>query len=141
MNDPAIELQTAMRAAIIADAELAALIGSAVFDHVPEGQPLPYVQFGFQTVREWDVTPTEIDAGYGYEVDAILHAWSAYEGSKECATILSALNRLFRSWGGGAALISHALVNIRFVFSDRLRDPDGQAWHGVIQFRAVLQEI
>ena len=141
MSDPAFELQTAMRVAILADAPLKALMGDpvALYDHVPENAAMPYIQHDEPGTSEWDVTPTETDDGYGHEHTIMLHVWSSYEGKKEVGAILYRLEVLFRDWS--ATLTGHRLIHIRYQFSDRLRDPDGQAYHGVIQFRAVTEEI
>lgn len=141
MSDPSFELQKAMRAAILADATLKSLVSAPVrlYDFVPENAPMPYIVHDEPTSSEWDVTPTETDGGFGHEHAIMLHVWSAYEGRKEVSAILSRLEVLFREWE--PSLTGHRLVNIRFQSSDRLRDPDGQAFHGVLQFRAVTEEI
>lgn len=141
MSDPSFELQKAMRAAMLADAGLQALMGNppAIFDHVPERAAMPYIQHDEPGTAEWDVTPTETDDGFGHEHTIMLHVWSAYEGKKEVGAILYRLEELFRD--ASLSLTGHRLVNIRYQFSDRLRDPDGQAYHGVIQFRAVTEEV
>lgn len=143
MSDPAFELQKAMRAAILGDdapGGLQSLMGDPVplYDHVPENAAMPYIQHDEPGTAEWDVTPTETDSGYGHEHTVMLHVWSAYEGKKEVSAILYRLEQLFREWS--PSLTGHRLVNIRFQMSDRLRDPDGQAYHGVIQFRVVTEE-
>jgi hypothetical protein len=141
MSDPAFELQKAMRTDILADAALKALVSDPVrlYDYVPENAAMPFIAHDEPGTAEWDVTPTETDDGYGHEHTIMFHVWSAYEGKKELGAILYRLEQLFRDWA--PSLTGHRLVNIRFQFSDRLRDPDGQAYHGVIQFRAVTEEI
>jgi len=141
MSDPAFELQKAIRTAILADATLRSLISNPVrfYDLVPERAPMPYLQYSEPGTAEWDVTPTETDDGFGHEHTITLHVWSSYEGQKEVGEILYRLAELFRDWS--ASLTGHRLVNIRYQFSDRLRDPDGQAYHGIIQFRAVTEEL
>ena len=141
MSDPGFELQKAMRAAIISDATLKALMGDpvALYDLVPENAAMPYIAHDEPGTAEWDVTPTETDDGYGHEHTIMMHVWSSYEGRKEVGAILYRLEQIFRDWS--VSLTGHRLVNIRYQFSDRLRDPDGQAYHGVIQFRAVTEEI
>lgn len=140
MSDPAFELQKAARAAIVSDLELKALMGNPVtiYDHVPENAAMPYIAHDEPGTAEWDVTPTEASDGYGHEHTLMFHVWSAYEGKKQVGAILYRLEQIFRDWS--PSLTGHRLANIRYQFSDRLRDPDGQAWHGVIQFRAVTEE-
>jgi len=140
MSDPSFELQCAMRDAAVADAALQALMGGAVafYDHTPERAEMPYIVGDEPQSAEWDVTPTETDDGFGKEHRIMLHVWSAYEGRKEVSAILRRLEEIYRDFA--PALTGHRLINIRFQMSDRLRDPDGQAYHGVIQFRAVTEE-
>ncbi len=99
---------------------------------------MPYIVHDEPDTSEWDVSPTETDAGYGHEHSLMFHVWSAYEGRKEVADIMRALEVLFRDWA--PSLTGHRLVNIRFQLQTVLRDPDGQARHGVIQFRVVTEE-
>lgn len=141
MSDPGFELQKAMRADILADPTLRQLVSNPVriYDLVPERAVMPYIAHDQPGTAEWDVTPTETDEGYGHEHTIMLHVWSSYEGRKQMSAILYRLEVLFRDWS--ASLTGHRLINIRFQFSDRLRDPDGQAFHGVIQFRAATEEI
>ncbi len=140
MSDPAFELQKAARTAILADTTLRALMGNPVplYDEVPERAAMPYIVHDEPDTSEWDVSPTETDAGYGHEHSLMFHVWSAYEGRKEVADIMRALEVLFRDWA--PSLTGHRVVNIRFQLSTVLRDPDGQARHGVIQFRVVTEE-
>jgi hypothetical protein len=140
LEDAAWELQRAMVAAALADAGLQTLMGNPVpaFDQVPERQPMPYLQYDEPGTAEWDVTPTETDGGFGHEHTIMIHVWSGYEGKKEINLIMRRLELIYRDFA--ASLTGHRLVNIRYQFSDRLRDPDNQAWHGVIQFRAVTEE-
>lgn len=140
MSDPSFELQSAAKLAIRGSAALKALMGDPVpfYDMVPERAAMPYIQHDEPTTSEWDVTPTESDPGKGHEHDLMFHVWSNYEGKKQLGAILWELEKLFRDWA--PTLTGHRLINIRFQFADRLRDPDEQAWHGVIQFRAVTEE-
>lgn len=139
-NDPGFELQSAMVAAAVADATLISLMGNPprAYDDPPERAVFPYLVFDLPTEAEWDVTPTESDDGYGHELTIQWHVWSDYEGKKEISQILRALEELFRNWS--TSLTDHRLINIRFQFKDRFMDADLQAWHGVIQFRAVTEE-
>lgn len=141
MSDPAWELQKAIFATLGADADLATAMGGTVtiYDYAPERAPMPYVVIDEPGTSEWDVTPTETDDGFGKEHTVMLHCWSSYEGKKEVNAMLRAIEMALRDYA--PTLTDHRLVNIRYQFSDRLRDPDGQAFHGVIQFRAVTEEI
>lgn len=145
-TDPAWELQTAMVAVVRGDTgaqafTLKTILGGnpLVLDHVAEDQPLPYVQFSTGSLTDWDVTPTETDEGYGKEHRVQFSVWSDYEGRKQPSLAIRRLEELFRDWS--PALTGHRLVNIRMLFADVVRDPDGQAYQGVIQFRVVTEEL
>ena len=141
MTDPSWQLQKAIKAALVADATIITLMGAspAVFDHVPDAEPMPYIQLDEPGTSAWDVTPTEADDGYGKEHTAMIHVWSSYEGKKEINAIMRAIELELRDFS--PTLANHKVVNFRFQFADRLRDQDGQAYHGVIQFRAITEEI
>jgi Protein of unknown function (DUF3168) len=141
MSDPAWEVQKAIKTLLEADADLATAMGGTVafYDHVPERAAMPYLVFDEPQSGEWDVTPTETDEGFGKEHNVQLHTWSAYEGKKQTNEMLRAIEVAMRD--PALSLTGHRLINIRFQFSDRLRDPDGQAYHGIIQFRVVTEEI
>lgn len=142
MTSAAWELQKAIKTALEADADLATAMGGSVsfFDYVPEREAMPYLEFDPSTNSEWDVTPYDSSDGYGKEHQIMLHSWSSYEGHKETEAILDAIERALRDEVFMPTLTGHRLVNIRHQFSDRLPDPDRQAYHGVIQFRAVTEE-
>lgn len=145
-TDPAWELQKAMVAVIRTDTggqpfTLKTILGGdpLVLDHVAEDQALPYVQYASGSMSDWDVTPTEADEGYGKEHRVQLSVWSDYEGKRQAGNAIRRLEELFRDWA--PALTGHRLINIRMLFADVVRDPDGQAFQGVIQFRVITEEL
>jgi len=69
---PIVELQTALVAALEADAPLAALIGSGgVFDAPPPGRPAPYV-----VIERHDTRQRDGDGTPGQEHRVLLHCWA-----------------------------------------------------------------
>jgi hypothetical protein len=145
-TNPAWELQKAMVAVLRGDTgaepfTLKSILGGnpTVLDHVPEDQAMPYLEFVDASMNDWDVTPTEEDEGYGKEHRIQWSVWSEYEGKRQAGNAIRRVEELFRDWA--PALTGHRLINIRMLFSDVVRDPDGQAYQGVIQFRAVTEEL
>jgi hypothetical protein len=132
MTSPALALQKAVYAALVADSATGALVVDRIYDAIPRAATFPYVSLGDGTVRDWS-TGTED----GTEHRLVLHAWSRERGKKETWSILEALKAVLHD----AALVldGHALVNLRFAFADAALDPDGITWHGVIRFRAVTE--
>ena len=112
-----------------------------VFDQVPQdtwrrpaaggGFP-PYVVIGLATVRDFD-TKTED----GCDQALLIHTWSRYRGFKEAKQIMAAVvDALDRQ---GLAIAGHALVQLRFEFSDSFLEEDGLTRHGVQRFRVLTE--
>lgn len=142
MADPALELQKSIRGVLVADSTLASLMGGAVkfFDYVPERESLPYIEYREGSTAEWDVDETGSATGFGREHTLTINVWSGYEGVKELRGILRRVYDLLQN-NTSLSLVDHNLVNLRFMFDDVVREPDGQSYHGISQFRAITEEI
>jgi hypothetical protein len=79
MTHPVVALQGALVAALLADTELAALVGLNVFDAPPKGAAAPYV-----AIARHDLVPHDGDETPGYEHRLALHVWAA-EPSRKAA--------------------------------------------------------
>ncbi len=127
-------LRQVLYTSITGDAGVQALIGNParVYDDVPADGVFPFVSFGDGAVQDWSTSD-----GVGAIHTITLHAWSRYEGHKEALQIIEALEALLHD----AVLLptGHALINLRFVSSGIIRDPDGATTHGFIRFRAVTE--
>ena len=126
-------LQQTLYTTLNGDSQLTSTLGAAVFDDVPDTQAVsfPYVQIGEDTATDYstkDVTGTETVIN--------LHVWSRYRGSKETKQVMDRVHTLLHD--SNLTVTGHNLVNLRFEFSDVLRDPDGVTRHGVMRFRAVM---
>ena len=127
-------LRQALYAALLADAGLKALVGDPVrlYDDVPAGAAFPFITFGDSDIRDWS-TMTE----QGAEHTVTLNVWSRYEGHKEAQDILDALEAALQD--APLSLTGHALINLQFVSSQIIRDPDGATTHGTLRLRAVTE--
>lgn len=85
MSDgPATACQAALRAALVADLDLAALVGARVLDEPPSNVVLPYVRFGQLTPA-----PDDTDGAAGWIVQVGLEAHSRpAAGRVEAARIM-----------------------------------------------------
>ncbi|MBX3581301.1 MAG: DUF3168 domain-containing protein [Rhizobiaceae bacterium] len=131
MNSAA-ELQKTILAALIANGELATLVGSRILDHAPANVVFPYITFGRTSVYDWS-TGTEI----GTEQLFTLHVWSKGNGKKEALEIMELARSTLHD--GALELEGHALVNMRLEFSEARYDERNEAYHGVLRFRAVTE--
>jgi Protein of unknown function (DUF3168) len=132
MTHPALALQKAVFAALVADSGVGALIGDRIYDAPPRDPAYPYASFGEARVLDWS-TGTE----QGAEHRLTLHVWSRERGKSECLAVMEAVDAVLDD--AALALDGHALVNLRFETADARRDADGITWHGVMRFRAVTE--
>lgn len=135
-TSPEVELATAVIVALRADATLIAQVAAAkILAYVPEGTDEPYIEIVENSTGEWD---TDTDNGKVHTVS--ISAWSSQEGPKEVQNILRAVYDVLQD-NVSLSLTGHNLVNMRYLFQDVVREPDGQLYHGIVQFRAVTEEI
>ena len=133
MNSAA-ELQKAIFEALAADAGLTtALGGPRIHDHAPANVAFPYVTFGRTSVYDWS-TGTES----GTEQLFTLHVWSKAKGKKEALEIMELARATLHD--AALELEGHKLVNLRLEFSEARYDDRNEAHHGLLRFRAVVEE-
>lgn len=70
MTHPIVALQAALLAALGADAQLTALLGTAMYDAPPRGATPPYL-----VIARHDLVPRDGDAAPSYEHRVIIHLW------------------------------------------------------------------
>lgn len=132
------EVQRAIVERLSGDATLAHLMGQVqaqVFDYVPEHTEFPYFTYQQVQVLEDDTTTTN-----GFVVIFAIHVWSQYEGTKESHTLLQRVYELLHE-KYDFTLSGYQLINLRYQFSEVMRDPDGQTYHGVARYRAVVDSL
>ena len=134
MNASANDLQKAVFAALSGDAAIVvALGGPKVIDHAPANVAFPYITFGRTSIYDWS-TGTEV----GSEQLFTLHVWSKAKGKQEAQNIMELARA--RLHDQPLALDSHALVNCRLEFAEVRYDDDLAVYHGLLRFRAVVEE-
>ena len=124
-------LQSTIYSTLNNDNTLTSTLGAGVFDEVTEGTTYPFVAIGEDTVTDFG-TKTE-DGG---QFTIYIHVWSQYTGSKETKNIMDRIHDLLHD--SNLSVTGFNLVNLRFEFSDILRDPDVITRHGVMRFRAII---
>ena len=124
-------LQSTIYSALNNDNTLTSTLGAGVFDEVTEGTTYPFVAIGEDTVTDFG---TKTEDGGQFTIN--IHVWSQYTGSKETKNIMDRIHDLLHD--SSLSVTGFNLVNLRFEFSDILRDPDGVTRHGVMRFRAII---
>jgi len=116
-------------------APLVALIGTRVYDQPAAGAVAPYITFGPS-----DVVPQDVDCIDGRIETLQLDVWSeAQDGKRECKAICDAVRAALHRFA--AEPVTGALVEMEIELTRVLDDPDGRTSHGVVQVRAMLEEV
>jgi len=129
MTDFAVTLQTTVYNALSADATLVSAV-TGIYDFVPEGTAFPYVKVGDQTMVD-DGTKNK----KGNDFTLMIHAFSRYRGSKEIKEIMSLVYDVLHE---SSLSVSGAFNNMRFEFSDIIKENDGLTTHGMQRFRVFV---
>ena len=124
-------LQTTVYSTLSNDNTLTNTLGAGVFDEVVENASYPFVALGEETAI--DYSTKDLDGG---EFTINIHVWSQYKGAKQTKEIMDRIHDLLHD--SSLSVSGFNLANLRFEFSDILRDPDGITRHGVMRFRAII---
>jgi|SRR6056300_371590 hypothetical protein len=131
MSDHSIELQKTIFDTLSGDSTITSTYGANVYDYVPDNSPFPYIKVGEET---------SVDNGtktlQGNEHTLVIHTFSQYRGSKEVKNIMSRIYALLHE--SSLSVSGASLVNLRFEFSDVIKENDGLTTHGLQRFRAVV---
>lgn len=130
--DPIIEVQSAVKAMLLADVMLAGLVASRVFVTVPAGADFPYVSFGPVDASQDDAEEIE-----GLELTFQLDAWSRSGGTSEAKRIGGAVRKALH--GAELDLPENAAVLCEHRTTRVFRDPDGITFHVAMTFTAIVE--
>ena len=132
MSDHSLELQKSIFNRLDGDSTLQNLI-TDVHDFVPENTAFPYVKVGEETSLDNGTKTLQ-----GNEHTLVIHTFSRYRGSKEVKEIMSRIYALLHE--SSLSVTGASLVNLRFEFSDVIKENDGFTSHGLQRFRAVVYD-
>tara|TARA_R110001592_G_scaffold153992_1_gene382849 strand:- start:3286 stop:3693 length:408 start_codon:yes stop_codon:yes gene_type:complete len=124
-------LQSAIYSTLSNDNNLTQVLGAGVYDEVTEGATYPFVSLGEETAVDYSTKDL-----VGGETTVNIHIWSQYKGSKETKNIMDKIHDLLHD--SNLTVSGFNLINLRFEYSDIMRDPDGVTRHGVMRFRAII---
>ena len=125
------ELQKTLFDILDGDGTLSGMV-SGVYDHVVENTEFPYVSIGECEASDWSSVTTS-----GLSAAVAIHVWSRGGGRKESLDILARVYELLHETTPSVA--GYAVVMFRFASSDVLLEVDGVTYHGMINFKVLLE--
>lgn len=134
--DFALPLQAAIRAALVADAGVAALVAARIYDEPPSGVTFPYVRFGDIVTDAFDTDSTE---GALVQVGLVVHSNSA-SGRVEAAQIVGAIKTALHRQETAVTVAGFTLVELIFQTYSTTRNSEGRGYTAIVSMRAMLEE-
>ncbi len=127
-------LAAAMRAALMAHADIKAVLGDAarIYDDPPADPVFPYLTLGRLETRPADASEAE-----AVEHVVTLHVWSRYGGRAEALDVIAAIRAALHNTP--LTLAGRKLVLMLVSFTDVFRSGDGRTTHGVVRVRAITE--
>tara|TARA_R110000772_G_scaffold24692_1_gene64885 strand:+ start:1571 stop:1972 length:402 start_codon:yes stop_codon:yes gene_type:complete len=125
--------QFALQSSIYTALDVSAItttLSCGVYDEVIQGNTYPFITLGEETAIDYSTNNL-----VGAETTINIHIWSRYKGSKETKQIMDKVHDLLHDKSLSVTGVN--LINLRFEYSDIMRDPDGVTRHGVMRFRAI----
>lgn len=132
----ALALQKGLRAALVANAGVTAIVSTRVYDEPPQGVTFPYLRFG-------DISPSafDTDTALGSSVDISIEANSrSASGRVEAVQIVEAVKEALHRNETMVTVTGFTLVELIFDTYSATRDPDGRGYTAVIVLRALLEK-
>lgn len=127
-----LELQGAIFAALQVNAAVTALVGTRIYDRVPDDRVFPYVSFG-----PIDSIEDDVECITGFEIAQQMDVWSRQVGYPECKRIVDAVRGALHDVD--LTLPSNGLVYFQCRQTRIFRDPDGLTSHGALSFEASIE--
>jgi Protein of unknown function (DUF3168) len=130
--NPALALVQAMRAALLGDTALMALLGGGhVFDETPRGEQGLYVAFAGVETRDWSVMDQK-----AHEHFVVIEVSTQERGRSQALAICSRIEAVLDN--AVMVLVDHRLINLRVVFSNVARMKSDK-FGATLRFRAATE--
>lgn len=104
----------------------------AIYDHVPPEAQLPYITLGHSNERPWHTKTFD-----GSEHVITLDLWSRGPGRQELTSMMTLVRQAMQAFTMGDAF---ECILFQFEFSEILRDLEDDILHGILRYRATIQE-
>ena len=131
----ALAMQKGLRAALVANAGVSAIVSTRVYDEPPQNVVFPYLRFDDITANAFDT-----DSTVGSAVDITIEANSrSASGRVEAVQMVEAVRAALHRQEGSVTVTGFTLVELIFQTYSVTRDPDGRGYTAVIALQALLE--
>lgn len=131
----ALAIQKGLRAALVANAGVTAIVSTRVYDEPPQAVTFPYLRFDQITANAFDT-----DSTVGSSVDITIEANSrSASGRVEAVQMVEAVRAALHRQEGSVTVTGFTLVELIFQTYSVTRDPDGRGYTAVIALQALLE--
>jgi hypothetical protein len=131
-----LALQKGIRAALVADTDVAAIVGARIYDEPPQDVTFPYMRFGNIEPAAFDTDTTE-----GALVSIGIEAHSrAASGRVEAMQMVEAVKAALHRQEASVTVSGHNLVELIFETFSATRDGDGRGYTAVIVLQAMVEK-
>jgi len=130
-----LALQKGVRAALVADAGVSALIGTRLYDEPPQNVAFPYARFGGIEPLAFD-TDTQEGALVSFTIEAYSRSAS---GRVEAAQIAEAVKAALHRQEASVTVAGHTLVELIFETFSVTRDGEGRGYTALVSLQAMLE--
>jgi hypothetical protein len=131
-----LSLQKGLRAALVADSDLSALVSSRIYDEPPQNVAFPYVRFGDITPSAFDTDTTQ---GASVTISIESHSRSP-SGRVEAARMAEAIKSALHRQEAFVTVEGHTLVELIFETFQITRDTEGRGYTAVNVLQAMLEK-
>ena len=133
MNSPTLAIQGAINSRLRSQVTA---VSNRVYDAVPQSVSFPYIAFGeIQRVEDG------AECIAADEVFVTLHVWSRAVGSVETHQICNAAISALHEWTPDLSDSDLDCIEMMHRDTRVMRDPDGITTHGILTFRALVDQL
>jgi hypothetical protein len=130
-----LALQKGVRATLMANSGVTALIGQRLYDEPPQNVTFPYARFGGIEPLAFD-TDTKEGALVSFTVEVYSRSAS---GRVEAAQVAEAIKAALHRKETSVSVAGHALVELIFETFSVTRDGEGRGYTAVVSLQAMLE--
>jgi len=131
----ALAMQKGLRAALVANAGVTAIVSTRVYDEPPQAVTFPYLRFDQITANAFDT-----DSTVGSAVDITIEANSrSASGRVEAVQMVEAVRAALHRQEANVTVTGFTLVELIFQTYSVTRDTDGRGYTAVIALQALLE--